>query len=61
MKKQEELMPDVEGPMDPIDPPPSNKRRPSWLRDTLADAERHILPQGGHSVKARSQIDTKGI
>ena len=39
-------MPDVEGPMDPIDPPPSNKRRPSWLRDTLEDAERHIAPRG---------------
>ena len=32
--------------MDPIDPPPSNKRRPSWLRDTLEDAERHIAPRG---------------
>ena len=39
-------MPDVEGPMDPIDPPPSNKRRPSWLRDTLVDAERHIAARG---------------
>ena len=38
-------MPDVEGPMDPIDPPPSNKRRPSWLRYTLEDAERHIAPR----------------
>ena len=48
--KQEELkdepMPDVEGPMDPIDPPPSNKRKPSWLKDTLEDAERHIAPRG---------------
>ena len=32
--------------MDPIDPPPSNKRRPSWLRDTLEDAERPIAPRG---------------
>ena len=39
-------MPDVEGHMDPIDPPPSNKRRPSWLMDTLEDAERHIAPRG---------------
>ena len=38
-------MPDVEGPMDPIDPPPSMKRRPSWLRDTLEDAERHMAPR----------------
>ena len=39
-------MPDVEGPMDPIDLPPSNKRRPSWLRDTLEDVEIHIAPRG---------------
>ena len=43
-RKQEESkddpMPDVEGPMDPIDPPPSNKRRPSCLRDTLEDTDR---------------------
>ena len=32
--------------MDPIDPPPSSKRRPSWLRDTLKDAKRHIAPRG---------------
>ena len=24
----------------------STKRRPSWLRDTLEDAERHIAPRG---------------
>ena len=36
---KDELMPYVEGPMDPIDPPPSNKKRSSWLRDTLEDAE----------------------
>ena len=36
----------VEGPLDPIDPPASNKRRPSWLRDTLQDAERHIALRG---------------
>ena len=39
-------MPDVEGPMDPIDPPSSNKRRPSWLQDTLEDVEGHIAPRG---------------
>ena len=39
-------MPDVECPMDHIDRPPSNKKRPSWLRDTLKDAERHIAPRG---------------
>ena len=32
--------------MDPIDPPPSNNRRPSWLRDTLEDAEIYIAPRG---------------
>ena len=36
----------VEGPMDPIDPPPSMKRKLSWLRDTLEDAERHMAPRG---------------
>ena len=43
---KDEMMPDVEGPMDPIDPPPSMKRRPSWLRDTLEDAKRQIAPRG---------------
>ena len=41
---------DIDGQMDPIDPPPgessSSKRRPSWLRHTLEDAERHIAPRG---------------
>ena len=43
-------MPDVEGPMDPIDPPPgdpsTSRKRPLWLKDTLEDAERHIAPRG---------------
>eukprot|EP00253_Pinus_taeda_P033926 PITA_33926 len=43
-------MPDVDEPMDPIDPPPqypsSSKRIPSWPRETLKDAERHIAPRG---------------
>ena len=39
-------MPNVEGLIDPIDPPPSNKRRPSWLRDTLQDVKRHIALRG---------------
>ena len=46
-------MPDVEGPMDPIDPPSSNKIRPSWLRDTLEDVERQC-------VKVRSRLGTNG-
>ena len=41
---------DVEGPMDPIDPPPhepsSSKRRPSWLKETLEDAKGHVAPRG---------------
>ena len=57
---KDETIPDVEGPMDPIDPPPSMMKRPSWLRDTLEDVENHMAPRG-HSVKARSRIDTKGI
>ena len=43
---KDETMPDVEGPMDPIDPPPSKRKRPSWLRDTLEDAEGHMAPRG---------------
>jgi len=39
------MMLDVDEPMDPIDPlphePSSSERRPSWLRETLEDAERH--------------------
>ena len=49
-EKEDESMPDVDEPMDPIDPPPqepsSSKRRPSWRRDTLEDADRHIAPRG---------------
>ena len=59
---KDETMPDVEGPMDSIDSPPSLGKRPSWLRDTLEDAEGHpAQKKGGHSVKARSCLDTKGI
>ena len=43
---QDETMPDVEGPMDPIDPSPSLGKRPSWLRDTLEDAEGHAATRG---------------
>ena len=46
----DEPMPNVEGPMDPIDPPPSEpsttRKRPLWLKDTLEDAERHVAPRG---------------
>ena len=49
-EKEDETMSNVGEPMDPIDPPPqgpsSSKRRPSWLRETLEDAERHIAPRG---------------
>ena len=43
---KDETMPNVERMMDPIDPPPSMKRRPSWLKETLEDAERHMAPRG---------------
>ena len=47
-EKEEETMPDVEEPLDPIDPPPlepsSSRKRPSWLRGTLDDAEGHTTP-----------------
>ena len=43
-------MPNVEEPMDFIDPPPhgpfSSKRRLLWLRETLEDAERHVALRG---------------
>ena len=45
-KPNDEMMPDVERPMDPIDPPPSLKRIPSWLKDTLEDVKRHMAPRG---------------
>ena len=49
-EKEDETMPDVDESMDPIDPlphePSSSKRRPSWLRETLEYAERHIAPRG---------------
>jgi len=40
-------MPDVEEPMDPIYPPEpsSSRKRPSWLRGILDDAERHVAPR----------------
>ena len=50
---KDETMPDVEGPMDPIDPPPSTGKRLSWI-GTLSRMMRNIWPQGGHSVKAIS-------
>jgi len=40
----------VEGPMDPIDPPPSDpsisRKIPLWLKDTLKDAEIHVTLRG---------------
>ena len=43
-------MPDVEKPMDPIDPhphePSSSRKRPSWLRGILDDAKGHAAPRG---------------
>ena len=47
-EKDDESMPDVEEPMDPIDPhpqePSSSRKRPSWLRGILDDAEGHAAP-----------------
>ena len=49
-EKDDESMPDVEEPMDPTDPPPyepsSSKKRPSWLKGLLDDAEGHAAPRG---------------
>ena len=41
-ESKDEIIPDVEGSMDLIDPYPSMKIRPSWLKDTLEDVERHM-------------------
>jgi hypothetical protein len=49
-EKDDESMPDVEEPMDLIDPhphePSSSRKRPSWLRGILDDAEGHAAPWG---------------
>lgn len=47
-EKDDESMPDVEEPMDPIDPPPyepsSSRKSPSWLKGILDDTEGHAAP-----------------
>ena len=43
---KDEMMADAEGLMNPIDPPPSIGKRPSWLKDTLEDSEGHMAPKG---------------
>ena len=49
-EKDDESMTDAEEPMDPIDPPPyepsSPRKRPSWLKGLLDDAEGHAAPRG---------------
>ena len=51
-------MPDVEGPMDPIDPPPSEpsttRKKPLWLKDILEDVEKHIASRTFRDVKILS-------
>ena len=46
----DEPMSNIEGPMDPIDPPPgepsTSRKRPLWLKDTLEDVERDVAPRG---------------
>eukprot|EP00253_Pinus_taeda_P003412 PITA_03412 len=54
-------MPDVEEPMDPIDPPPhepsSSRKRPSWLRGLLDDVEGHAAPRGTfHESKKPNRV-----
>lgn len=48
-EKDDDSMPDVEEPMDPIDPHPHepsySRKRPSWLRGILDDAEGHVAPR----------------
>eukprot|EP00253_Pinus_taeda_P029377 PITA_29377 len=61
-EKDDELMPDVEEPMDLIDPPPhepsSSRKRPSWLRGLLDDAEGHAAPRGTFREITRPQDKT---
>lgn len=49
-EKEDEMMPEVEEPMGPIDPPlqepSSSMKSPSWLRGALDDAKIHISPRG---------------
>ena len=56
---KDEPMPDVEGSMDPIDPPPgdpsTSRKRPLWLKYTLEYVERHIYP----FVKVRRRTGIK--
>eukprot|EP00253_Pinus_taeda_P010286 PITA_10286 len=51
-------MPEVEEPMDPVDPPPqepsSSRKRPSWLGGTLDDAKGHIAPRGNFRESKKS-------
>eukprot|EP00253_Pinus_taeda_P032698 PITA_32698 len=51
-----EPMPNVDGPMDPTNPPPSDsstsRKQPRWLKDTLKDVETHINPRGIFHEKA---------
>ncbi len=61
-EKEDEMMPDVEKPMDPIYPPlqepSSSRKRPSWLRGSLDDGEGHIAPKEP-SMKVRSRTGIK--
>lgn len=52
-------MPEVEGPMDPIDPPPgdpsTSRKRPLWFKDILEDVERHIASRGTFRESKKSK------
>ena len=48
-ESKDETMPDAEGPMDSIDPPPSIGKRPAWLRDHSRGCRGTYGPKGGHS------------
>ena len=59
-ESKNDLMHDVEGPMIPLIHLLQIREYPHGL-GILLKMSRDILPQGGHSVKARSRRDTKGI
>eukprot|EP00253_Pinus_taeda_P009786 PITA_09786 len=54
----DEPMSDVDGPTDPIDPPPGDpstlRKRPLWLKDTLEEAVKHQVWKDAMSEKNES-------
>eukprot|EP00253_Pinus_taeda_P025730 PITA_25730 len=47
-ESKKDIVDDPMEPMDPLDPPcdPPTRKRPLWLKDTLQDADKHVVAQG---------------